>query len=86
MRFAKSAAVSAVALILWSSGVVAGTVRLEGPALLEAQAQARTALASLAARTPTFDATQAFTLTEGERGDRCSRRATLRNRRSRSPT
>ena len=65
MRFEKSAAVSAVALILWSSAVVAGTVRLEGPALVEAEARARTALALLAEGTPAFDATQAFTLTEG---------------------
>jgi hypothetical protein len=66
MRFEISSAVSAVALILWSSVVVAGTVRLDGPALVEAEAQARTALASLAEGTPTFDATQAFTVTEVE--------------------
>jgi hypothetical protein len=65
MRFEKLAAASAVSLILWSAPASAGVVRLQGRALAEAEARARTALASLAEGRPTFDATQAFTVTEG---------------------
>jgi hypothetical protein len=64
MHFARLAAASAAALALWSSPVDAGPARLQGPALAEAEAQGRAALAPLAEGTPRFDATQAFTVVE----------------------